>query len=198
MKIACFWNIWTKADDNEKLPVMVWIHGGGWAFGSNSVGTYDGSAFANNEVVLVSVNYRMNSFGFMAHPALSAESEHGVSGNYAILDHIAALEWVQDNIEEFGGDANNITIFGESAGGASIYSLLATPMAKNLFHKAISESTWINGDNVTDLKNANGFSESAEVLGERAIATAFRYGTGYRLGYAFKNAFSLSSGNSRS
>ena len=171
-----FLNIWTKADDNEKLPVMVWIHGGGWAFGSNSVGTYDGSAFANNEVVLVSVNYRMNSFGFMAHPALSAESEHGVSGNYAILDHIAALEWVQDNIEEFGGDANNITIFGESAGGASIYSLLATPMAKNLFHKAISESTWINGDNVTDLKNANGFSESAEVLGERAIATALDMG----------------------
>ena len=167
-----FLNIWTKADGNEKLPVMVWIHGGGWAFGSNSVGTYDGSAFANNGVVLVSVNYRMNSFGFMAHPALSAESENGVSGNYAILDHIAALEWVQDNIEEFGGDKNNVTIFGESAGGASIYSLLATPMAKSLFHKAVSESTWINADNVTDLKNANGFSESAEVLGERAIATA--------------------------
>ena len=167
-----FLNIWTKADGNEKLPVMVWIHGGGWAFGSNSVGTYDGSAFANNGVVLVSVNYRMNSFGFMAHPALSAESENGVSGNYAILDHIAALEWVQDNIEEFGGDKNNVTIFGESAGGASIYSLLATPMAKSLFHKAVSESTWINADNVTNLKNANGFSESAEVLGERAIATA--------------------------
>jgi len=167
-----FLNLWTKADDNEKLPVMVWIHGGGWAFGSNSVGTYDGAAFANNGVVLVSVNYRMNSFGFMAHPALSAESENGVSGNYAILDHIAALEWVQDNIEEFGGDKNNVTIFGESAGGASIYSLLATPMAKSLFHKAISESTWINADNVIDLKNANGFSESAEVLGERAIAAA--------------------------
>ncbi len=164
-----FLNIWTKADVSERLPVMVWIHGGGWVFGANSQDVYDGAAFADNGVVLVSVNYRMNSFGWMAHPALSEESENGVSGNYGILDHIAALEWVQDNIEQFGGDKRNITIFGESAGGGSIYALLATPKAKDLFHKAISESTWINPNNVTNLKNPNGFQDSAEALGAKAI-----------------------------
>ena len=165
-----FLDIWTKADASEKLPVMVWVHGGGWAFGSNSVGTYDGVNFADNGVVLVSVNYRMNSFGWMAHSALSEESENGVSGNYGILDHIAALEWVQDNIEKFGGDKDNVTIFGESAGGGSIYALLATPKAEGLYHKAISESTWINSNNVTNLKHSNGFQDSAEVLGSKAIA----------------------------
>ncbi len=173
-------NVWTKAATAEaKLPVMVWIHGGGWSsgasanVGSNSsaiTGTYEGEAFANNGVVLVSVNYRMSSFGFMAHPALSAESDHGVSGNYGILDHIAALQWVRDNIAGFGGDPGNVTIFGESAGGASIYALLATPMAKGLFHKAISESTWITHTNVTHLKRNNGLSVSAESLGQTAIA----------------------------
>ena len=173
-------NVWTKAKSrDEKKPVMVWIHGGGWSsgasvnLGSSSTaitGTYDGEAFADNGVILVSANYRMNSFGFMAHPALSAESEHGVSGNYGILDHIAALEWVRDNIEAFGGDPNNVTIFGESAGGASIYALLATPMAKGLFHKAISESTWITHDNVTHLTRNNGLSESAESRGQRAVS----------------------------
>ena len=164
-----FLNIWTKAGVGEKMPVMVWIHGGGWAFGSNSQDIYDGGAFADNGVVLVSVNYRMNSFGWMAHPALSEESENGVSGNYGVLDHVAALEWVQANIEQFGGDKDNITIFGESAGGASIYALLATPMADGLFHKAISESTWINPNNVTSLKEPNGFQDSAESLGATAI-----------------------------
>ena len=97
----------------------------------------------------------MNSFGWMAHPELSQESEDGVSGNYGILDHIAALEWVQENVEKFGGDKNNVTIFGESAGGGSIYALLATPHASGLFHKAISESTWIHPNNVTNLKMPN-------------------------------------------
>ena len=96
-------------------------------------------AFAENGVVLVSVNYRLNSFGWMAHPELSKESKDGVSGNYGILDHIAALEWVRENVEKFGGDANNVTIFGESAGGGSIYALLATPQASGLFHKVIRE-----------------------------------------------------------
>ena len=137
-------NVWTKADpEQDTLPVMVWIHGGGWTFGASSSANYDGVGFAEKGVVLVSVNYRMNAFGFMAHPELSAESKRGVSGNYGILDHIAALEWVRDNIAGFGGDPDNVTIFGESAGGASIYALLATPLAKGLFHRAISESTWI-------------------------------------------------------
>ena len=164
-----FLDIWTNSQKGKKLPVMVWIHGGGWTFGSNSQDIYDGEAFAENGVVLVSVNYRMNSFGWMAHPELSRESKEGVSGNYGVLDHIAALKWVQENIESFGGDKNNVTIFGESAGGGSIYALLATPQADGLFHKAISESTWIHPNNVTNLKKPNGFQDSAESLGKTAI-----------------------------
>lgn len=168
-------NVWTDAEAADaKLPVMVWIHGGGWTSGSNSVATYDGEAFAENGVVLVSVNYRMSGFGWMAHPALSAESERGVSGNYGILDHIAALAWVRDNIAGFGGDADNVTIFGESAGGGSVYGLLATPLAQGLFHKAISESTWITPTNVTNLKTANGITESAEARGAQAISAKLR------------------------
>ncbi len=163
-------NVWTQAESDERLPVMVWIHGGGWTVHSNSYPMYDGAAFADNGVVLVSINYRLGAFGWMAHPALSAESERGVSGNYGILDSLAALQWVQDNIDQFGGDRNNVTIFGESAGGGSIYALLATPMAKGLFHKAISQSTWIHTANVTNLKTPNGFSESAEARGTKAIA----------------------------
>tara|TARA_B100000959_G_C14945195_1_gene609550 strand:+ start:8 stop:1303 length:1296 start_codon:yes stop_codon:yes gene_type:complete len=164
-------NVWTNASTAEaNLPVMVWIHGGGWTSGASSSGTYDGEAFAANDVILVSVNYRMSAFGWMAHPVLSAESARGVSGNYGVLDHIAALEWVRENISGFGGDASNVTIFGESAGGASIYALLATPLAEGLFHKAISESTWITPTNMTHLKRSNGFSPSAEERGSNAIA----------------------------
>ena len=164
-------NVWTTAETAaEQLPVMVWIHGGGWTSGSNSGATYNGEAFARNGVVLVSVNYRMSGFGWMAHPALSAESSQGVSGNYGMLDHIAALEWVRDNVAGFGGDPDNVTIFGESAGGASVYGLLATPLAKGLFHKAISESTWVTSNNITRLKRANGLTGSAEARGETAIA----------------------------
>ena len=166
-----FLNVWTDADSaDEKLPVMVWIHGGGWTSGASSGRTYDGEAFAANGVVLVSVNYRMSGFSFMAHPSLSAESAQGVSGNYGILDHIAALNWVRDNIAGFGGDPANVTIFGESAGGASVYALVATPLAKGLFHRAISESTWITPTNVTHLNRHNGVTDSAETRGERAIA----------------------------
>ena len=164
-------NVWTGAQSSaDKLPVLVWIHGGGWRFKA----TYDGDAFADNGAILVSVNYRMNAFGWMAHPALSEESENGVSGNYGVLDHLAALEWVQNNIEQFGGDKDNVTIFGESAGGGSMYSLLATSKAEGLFHKVISESTWINPDNVSDLKSHNGFMESAEKMGSNAIASKFQ------------------------
>ena len=164
-------NVWTGAQSSaDKLPVLVWIHGGGWRLKA----TYDGDAFADNGAILVSVNYRMNAFGWMAHPALSEESENGVSGNYGVLDHLAALEWVQSNIEQFGGDKDNVTIFGESAGGGSMYSLLATSKAEGLFHKVISESTWINPDNVSDLKSHNGFMESAEKMGSNAVASKFQ------------------------
>lgn len=164
-------NVWTNAEDSAaELPVMVWIHGGGWAFGASSQSVYDGEHFATKDVVLVSVNYRMGPFGFMAHPALSTENENGVSGNYGILDHIAALEWVRDNISGFGGDPNNVTIFGESAGGASVYALLATPMANGLFHRAISESTWIHSSNVSHLTKHNGLTDSSEARGDEAIS----------------------------
>jgi len=131
-------NVWTPQRNPEQpLPVMVWIHGGGFAFGA---GNTDGQALVRHGVVLVSINYRLGALGFLAHPALSAESGNGVSGNYGMLDQIAALQWVQDNIAAFGGDPDNVTIFGESAGGISVGILAASPLAKGLFAKAISES----------------------------------------------------------
>ncbi|MDK1023625.1 MAG: carboxylesterase family protein [Gammaproteobacteria bacterium] len=134
-------NIWTSSlDRTEKLAVMVWIHGGsnrtGWSFEPN----YLGHNLASKGVVVVSINYRLGAFGFLAHPLLSRESSAGVSGNYGLLDQIAALKWIRENIAQFGGDADNITLFGESAGAANISYLILSPMAKGLFHKAISQS----------------------------------------------------------
>ena len=131
-------NVWTPAKSAEdKLPVMVWIYGGGFAGGATSY--YDGEALARKGVILVSIAYRVGYLGFLAHPELSAEAG-GVSGNYGLLDQIAALKWVQNNIAEFGGDPDNVTIFGESAGGISVSMLCASPLAKGLFRRAISES----------------------------------------------------------
>ena len=132
--------------------VLVWIHGGGWRFKA----TYDGDAFAANGAVLVSVNYRMNAFGWMAHPALSEESEHNVSGNYGVLDHLAALEWVQSNIEQFGGDKDNVTIFGESAGSWSCNLQIAAGHDK-LFQKAICQSGGL--DAIATKEKANQWAE---------------------------------------
>lgn len=132
-------NVWTPAASRaERLPVMVWFHGGGF-IGGGAGPLYDGAKFARNGVVMVSLNYRLGPFGFLAHPALSAESGHG-SGNYGLLDQIAALRWVQRNIRAFGGDPRNVTIFGESAGALSVAMLAASPQAKGLFAKAISQS----------------------------------------------------------
>jgi para-nitrobenzyl esterase len=133
-------NVWTTANSGEKRPVMVWIHGGAWTRGSGSVPVYDGAALAKKGVVLVTTNYRLGVFGFMAHPELTAESPQHASGNYAILDHVAALKWVQKNIAAFGGDPTRVTIFGESAGSWSVNTTQATPLAKGLFHRAIGES----------------------------------------------------------
>lgn len=124
----------------EPQPVMVWIHGGGHRNGSGSQRPYDSNALVERGVVQVTFNYRLGAFGFLAHPALSAESPRGVSGNYGLLDQIAALEWVRDNIAAFGGDPGNVTIFGESAGGHSVGQLMASPLARGLFHKAIAMS----------------------------------------------------------
>ena len=132
-------NVWS-VDRDEPQPVMVWIHGGAFLFGSGSSDGYNGTEFAKSGVVLVTINYRLGLAGFFAHPGLSEESELGISGNQAIYDQLAALTWVQENIGAFGGDPNNVTIFGESAGSMSVCYLVATPLSKGLFHKAIGQS----------------------------------------------------------
>jgi para-nitrobenzyl esterase len=132
-------NVWTPAKSmKEKLPVMVWIYGGGFSMGTSSY--YDGAPIARQGVVLVTINYRVGRLGFFAHPALSAENPQHVSGNYGIMDQIAALKWVKENITAFGGDPSKVTIFGESAGGISVSMLCASPLAKGLFRGAISQS----------------------------------------------------------
>jgi para-nitrobenzyl esterase len=134
-------NVWRPAKaPSAKLPVMVWIHGGAFIQGSGSAAIYDGTHFAERGVVLVTVNYRLGRLGFFAHPALTAENAKGPLGNYGLMDNIAALKWVKANAAAFGGDPNNVTVFGESAGGVLVNFLMAAPEAKGLFSKAISES----------------------------------------------------------
>jgi para-nitrobenzyl esterase len=135
-------NLWKPASaaPNAKLPVMVWIHGGAFVFGSGSQPDFSGEQFAKQGVILITFNYRLGRLGFFAFPALSRENPKEAKGNYAYMDQIAALQWVKKNIAAFGGDPDNVTIFGESAGGVSVHSLLTIPAAKGLFHKAISES----------------------------------------------------------
>jgi para-nitrobenzyl esterase len=135
-------NVWTPANfkPGAKLPVMVWIHGGSFTGGSGSSFLYDGTQFAQRGVVLVTVNYRLGRLGFFAHPALTAEQPGAPLANYGMMDNLAALKWVQANIAAFGGDPANVTAFGESAGGILINDLMASPQAKGLFAKAISES----------------------------------------------------------
>jgi para-nitrobenzyl esterase len=134
-------NVWRPADSAARnLPVMVWIHGGGFVGGSGSSPNTSGVQFARQGVVLVALNYRLGRFGFFAFPGLSREYPNENKGNYAYMDQIAALQWVKRNITAFGGNPNNVTIFGFSAGGVSIHSLLASPQARGLFHKAIVHS----------------------------------------------------------
>jgi para-nitrobenzyl esterase len=134
-------NIWTAGvSDGEKKPVLVWIYGGGFITGGSAAPGYSGEALAQQGIVFVSFNYRLGIFGFLAHPALTAESSHHSSGNYALMDMIAALQWVKKNISAFGGDPDRITIAGQSAGSASVNCLLASPPAKGLFQGAIGES----------------------------------------------------------
>jgi para-nitrobenzyl esterase len=133
-------NVWTAARSvSERRPVMVWIYGGAFSAGMTSVPVYDGTRFAQQGVVLVSIAYRVGPFGFLAHPELSKESGKG-SGTYGLQDQISGLRWVRDNIAQFGGDPARVTIFGESAGGISVSMLCASPAAKALFQRAISES----------------------------------------------------------
>jgi len=134
-------NVWTPAKSAAAhLPVMVWIHGGGFVAGSSSEPRQDGQNLAKKGVVVVSFNYRLDIFGFFADSALAKESAHHAAGNYGLLDQVAALQWVKDNIAAFGGDPQNVTIFGESAGSFSVSALMATPLSRGLFHRAIGES----------------------------------------------------------
>lgn len=133
-------NVWTAANQGQKRPVMVWIHGGALTRGSGANRVYDGAALARKGVVLVTINYRLGPLGYLAHPELTAESPNHASGNYGVLDQIAALKWVQKNIAVFGGDVNRVTIFGESAGSWSVNALVATPLGRGLFQRAIGES----------------------------------------------------------
>jgi para-nitrobenzyl esterase len=134
-------NVWTPAKTPEaKLPVMVWIYGGGFVAGTTSEARQDGKHLAQQGVVVVSMNYRLGVFGFLVHPELAKESGRNSAGNYGLLDQLAALQWVHQNIAAFGGDPANVTIFGESAGSFSVSALMASPLAKGLFQKAIGES----------------------------------------------------------
>ncbi|MBV8632395.1 MAG: carboxylesterase family protein [Silvibacterium sp.] len=134
-------NVWTPSIKTaQAAPVMVWIHGGSFVSGAGSQASFDGTRLAMRGVVLVTINYRMGVFGYMAHPELTAESPNHTSGNYALLDQIAALRWLRENIAAFGGDPRNVTVFGESAGASSIAYLMASPLARGLFDKAILES----------------------------------------------------------
>ena len=135
-------NVYTSSLDTRasRRPVMVWIHGGGFFAGFGGEERHNGARLAQKGAVVVTVNYRLGAFGFLAHPALAAESPHHAAGNYGLLDQIAALEWVKRNIVRFGGDPSRVTIFGESAGGMSVGALIASPLAKGLFQRAILES----------------------------------------------------------
>lgn len=172
-------NVWTPAKSaNEKIPVLVWIYGGGFSFGSTSDPVHNGEHLARKGVVLVSIAYRVNQLGFLAHPELSAENPNNVSGNYGLLDMIAGLEWIQNNISAFGGDPDKVTIFGESAGGIAVSMLCASPLAKGLFHGAISQSggsfgptrpTTYPGENMKTLKQAE--AEGEDYMQKAGVTT---------------------------
>lgn len=163
-------NIWTPAKSaTDRLPVLVWIYGGGFNAGATSEQTYSGEKLAARGVVLVSIAYRVGQLGFLAHPELSAESPNKVSGNYGLLDMIAGLAWIRDNIAAFGGDPGKVTIFGESAGGIAVSMLCASPLARGLFHGAISQSggsfgpsrpTTYPGENLKLLRDAEAAGEA--------------------------------------
>ena len=153
----------TAPANARNAPVMVWIHGGTLIWGTAQSSMYDGREFAQRGIVLVSINYRLGVFGYLAHPDLSKESRQGISGNYGLLDQIAALRWVRRNIASFGGDPRNVTIFGESAGALSTEYLLASPLARGLFGKAIVQSGYLF--TMPELRNARYEEQSAEAIG---------------------------------
>jgi para-nitrobenzyl esterase len=174
-------NVWTPARSaRDRIPVLVWIYGGGFNAGATSDPNYSGEKLAQKGVVLVSIAYRVGLLGFFAHPELSAKNPHHASGNYGLLDMIAGLQWIQKNIAAFGGDPGKVTIFGESAGGIAVSMLCASPLAKGLFHGAISQSggsfgpprpTTFPGENLKRLPEAEHAGETyARNAGASGIA----------------------------
>jgi para-nitrobenzyl esterase len=169
-------NVWTSSLDTRatRRPVMVWIHGGGFFAGFGGEERHNGARLAKKGAVVVTLNYRLGPFGFLAHPAFAAESPYHAAGNYGLLDQIAALRWVQRNIARFGGDPSRVTIFGESAGGMSVGSLIASPLAKGLFQRAILESGTGVSTGVRSRDDAQKvamqFAESLHVRGSGADA----------------------------
>jgi len=162
-------NVWTSARKvTDKLPVIVWIHGGAFMTGSGSVPLYDGEEISKKGCVFVTINYRLGVFGFLSHPELSAESDMKVSGNYGILDQIASLKWVKQNIAAFGGNPDNVTIAGQSAGAMSVNALMVSPLAKGLFQRAIAES---GGLFTSEIGFSKSFQE-AETDGKVALEKA--------------------------
>lgn len=164
-------NIWTPAKSADAhLPVMVFIHGGGNTRGAASENQYDGAYLAKKGIVFVSFNYRMNVFGFLAHPDLTGESDHHSSGNYALLDQIAALQWIQKNIAQFGGDPHNVMVFGHSAGASNVSSLLASPLAHGLFARALMQSGVNIGKGMPLTEAEENGKRFAESLGAHSIS----------------------------
>ena len=160
-------NVWSAAQSGDRVPVLVWIHGGGLFVGDGSEVASNGASLAARGAVVVTINYRLGPFGYLAHPLLREESDQGSSGNYGVLDQIAALSWVQDNIGQFGGDAGRVTIFGESAGSWSVNYLMATPLAKGLFASAIGQSGGAFGPFAAAISR-----EEAESAGARVAEAA--------------------------
>src|SRR6185312_3776826 len=181
-------NIWAPADA-RKAPVFVWIHGGSLTGGAGSDPMYDGSRLAEHGLVVVTINYRLGVLGYLAHPALSAESRRNISGNYGLLDQIEALRWVKRNIGAFGGDASNVTIAGESAGGLSVMYLLAARDARGLFAKAIAQSAYLIS--TPELRS----STYGDVAGEAAgVWLAGKLGAGDLAGLRSMDAVAITNG----
>jgi para-nitrobenzyl esterase len=168
-------NVWTSANNpNDRRPVMLWIYGGGFTGGSGGLAWYDGENLASKGPVIVTFNYRLGSLGFFAHPELAKESGRNASGNYGMMDAIAALQWIKRNISAFGGDPNNVTIAGESAGAIMVGALVGSPQAKGLFHRAIAESGGWMGLTMGrmtsgEVAQGNG-AKAVEALGVKTIA----------------------------
>lgn len=164
-------NVWTPAGSAaERLPVLVWIYGGGGTAGSTAEPTFDGNALAKKGVVVVSANYRVNVFGWFAHPELTRESAHHSSGNYGALDQLAALQWVKNNIAQFGGDPSKVTMFGESGGSRSVNWLAASPLVKGLVRGAIAESHTVFGRMLTLKEAENMGAEFSKAAGKSSLA----------------------------